>query len=378
LADRILAWDPSTGILRAEAGLSLAKIRELFLPRGWFSPVSTGTRHVTLGGMVAADVHGKNHHVAGTFGRHLRALKIRTGDGRVLEIGPHTHADLFYATQGGMGLTGHVLEVEVQLERVPSPWLLQESQRYGSLREVIAALREASARWPMTVAWIDTSATGKNAGRGIVAGGRWATPDEAPSHPPKLKRSVKLPFDLPSGLVNPTTIRWLNAFWYRWHPRRPTRRIVHPEPFFWPLDGVEAWNRAFGRRGFTQYQCVLPDAELYLPLLEIFRAHGGCSFVTVFKDCGDEARGQLSFPLRGTSLALDIPIFADGRTPKLCHAMNDFVLAHGGRIYLAKDAFTTPEQFAKMYPRLDEWRTIRDRYDPEHRLSSAQAQRVGL
>ena len=377
-ADRILAWDPDTGVLRAEAGLSLGALREVFLARGWFTPVSTGTRFVTLGGMVASDVHGKNHHVAGCIGRHVRALRIRTGDGRVREASPEEHPDLFWATQGGMGLTGHVLEVELALERLPSPWILQESERFGTLAEVIVALREASATWPMTMAWIDTSAKGERAGRGIVIRGRWATAEEAPKDPPKPKRSVAFPIDLPSGLLNTRTIGWANAFWYRLHGRRMKRKIVHPEPFFWPLDGIEAWNRAFGRRGFTQYQCVLPQAELYLPLLRIFQREGGCSFVTVFKDCGEEGQGHLSFPRPGTSLALDIPIFADGRTQRLCQALNDYVVAQGGRIYLAKDAFTTAEHFRQMYPRLPEWQEIRRRYDPDGRLDSAQARRLEL
>lgn len=378
LADRILAWDPATGVLRAEAGLSLRALREIFLARGWFTPVSTGTGHVTLGGMVASDVHGKNHHVAGCFGRYVRALRIRTGDGRVLEATEREHEDLFFATQGGMGLTGHVLEVEVQLERVPSPWIYEQSERHDSLAGVIAALREAGKTWPMTVAWIDTSIRGARAGRGIVARGRWAEPGEAPEAPPKVKRSVRFPIDLPSGLVNPRTIGWANSFWYRMHGRRPKQHVVHPEKFFWPLDGIDAWNRAFGRRGFTQYQCVLPEPGLYLELLEIFQRGGGCSFVTVFKDCGDAGPGHLSFPRPGTSLALDIPIFADGRTPRLCQALNDYVVNNGGRIYLAKDAFTNPEDFRRMYPRLPEWQAIRRRYDPEGRIDSAQARRLGL
>jgi decaprenylphospho-beta-D-ribofuranose 2-oxidase len=377
-ADRILAWDPDTGVLRAEAGFSLGALREVFLPRGWFTPVSTGTRFVTLGGMVASDVHGKNHHVAGCIGRHVRAIRVRTGDGRLREASAEEHPDLFFATQGGMGLTGHVLEVELKLDRVPSPWILQESERFGSLAEVITALRDASAAWPMTMAWIDTSARGERAGRGIVIRGRWATPEEAPREAPRPKRSIAFPFDLPSGLMNPRTIGWANAVWYRLHGRKMKRRIVHPEPFFWPLDGIEHWNRAFGKRGFTQYQCVLPSAELYLPLLDIFQREGGCSFVTVFKDCGAEGQGHLSFPRPGTSLALDIPIAPDGRTERLCQALGEYVVGSGGRIYLAKDAFTSAEHFARMYPRLDEWREIRRRYDPERRLDSAQAQRLGL
>lgn len=377
-ADRILAWNPETGVLRAEAGLSLATIRQLFVGEGWFTPVSPGTRHVTLGGMVAADIHGKNHHVAGCFGAHVRALKMRTGDGRLLEVGPHSHPELFQATQGGMGLTGHILEVEIQLDRIPSPWIYEESRRHGCLADVIEDLRQASDAFPMTVAWIDTSARGDVAGRGIVMRGRWATPDEAPKDPPKVKGAITFPFNLPSGLVNPTTIRMMNTFWFHKHGARPKQHIVHPETYFWPLDGIGLWNRAFGRRGFTQYQCVLPDAEAYPQMLEIFRREGGCSFVTVFKDCGDQGDGHLSFPMKGTSLALDIPMRRDGKTQRLCQALNEYVVAHGGRIYLAKDAFTTPEHFRAMYPRLTQWQEVVAAYDPEHRIDSAQGHRLQL
>jgi decaprenylphospho-beta-D-ribofuranose 2-oxidase len=379
LADRILAFDETTGVLRAEAGFRLSTLRELLLPRGWFTPVSPGTRHVTLGGMVAADIHGKNHHVAGCFGRHVRALRIRTGDGVEREIGPEHERELFLATLGGMGLTGHVLEVEVQLERVPTPWIYEESERRPNLESVIEGLAEASAAWPMTVAWIDTSARGSAMGRGIVMRGRWAKPEEAPKEAPKLKHGIRVPFDFPSGLVNPFTIRLLNAAYYRVHPRGMRRHVVNPETYFWLLDALDEWNRGFGRRGFTQFQCVLPSsAKLYREMLELFQRMGGCSFVTVFKDCGEAGEGLLSFPQRGTTLAVDIPMRKDDGTQKLVRAMIDKAIENGGRVYLAKDAFATPEQFRKMYPRLDEWLAIRHKYDPEGKLRSAQGVRLGL
>ncbi len=379
LADRILAFDESTGVVRAEAGLSLGTLREVFLSRGWFTPVSTGTRHVTLGGMVAADVHGKNHHVAGCLGRHVRALRIRTGDGEVREIGPTREPELFHATTGGMGLTGHVLEVELALERVPTPWIYEETERRPNLEAVIEGLAEAREQWPMTVAWIDTSARGAKVGRGIVMRGRWATKEEAPAGAPPVKRGIRVPFDFPSGLVNPFTIKLLNAAYYRMHPRRMRKHVVSPEVFFWQLDALDLWNRGFGRRGFTQVQCVLPSsAKLFRELLERFRELGGCSFVTVFKDCGEAGEGMLSFPQRGTTLAVDVPMRKDGGTEKLCAAMIEMVVANGGRVYLAKDAFATAEQFRQMYPRWEEWDAIRRRYDPEGRLRSAQGQRLGL
>lgn len=379
-ADRILAFDRQTGVLRAEAGLSLGTLRALLLPEGWFTPVSPGTRHVTLGGMVAADIHGKNHHVAGCFGRHVQGLRMRVGDGRVLEVRPEgEHAELFHATTGGMGLTGHILEVQFKLDKVPSPWIYEESQRCANLTEVIAALGDASAEWPMTVAWVDTSARGDQAGRGIVLRGRWATRDEAPASPPPVTSAVTFPFDLPSGLVNPWTIGVMNRFWYHWHGAKPRQHVVNPDKYFWPLDGIDRWNRAFGRRGFTQYQCVMPtSAKLYREFLTRFQDGGGCSFVTVFKDCGEAGPGPLSFPQRGTSMTLDIPLTKDGSTERLCHQLDEFVVANGGRIYLAKDAFTTADSFRKMYPRLAEWQAVRRRYDPEARLRSAQSQRLQL
>lgn len=377
-ADRIVAFDERTGVLRAEAGLSLGALREIFLPRNFFSPVSTGTRFVTLGGMVASDVHGKNHHVAGCIGRHLRALSIRTGDGRVLEATPEQHADLFYAAQGGMGLMGHVLEVELTMARLPSPWIYEETQRIGSLAGVIEALREASASWPMTVAWVDTSAKGGKVGRGIVGRGRWAEPDEAPRKPPRVKPTIDLPFSLPSGLVGPATIAIANAAWYAKHGSRPRKHVVHPEAFYWPLDGIGSWNRAYGHRGFAQYSCVLPDAQLYVEFLEIFRRNGGSSFVTVFKDCGDQGEGPLSFPLRGTSIALDIPLRGVEQMQRLHRELNAYVIANGGRIYLAKDAFTTADEFARMYPRLPSFVQTKRKYDPEGRIDSAQARRLGI
>ncbi len=379
LADRILAFDPATGVLRAEAGLSLATLREVFLPRGWFTPVSPGTRHVTLGGMVAADVHGKNHHVAGCFGQHVRALRLRTGDGVIHEVGPEREPELFHATLGGMGLTGHVLELEVALERIPSPWIYEETEPQPHLEAVVESLREASASWPMTVAWIDTSARGARAGRGIVMRGRWAEPDEAPREPPRVKSSLRVPFDFPSGMLNPLTIGVLNTLFFHKHPRRRVKRVVHPESYFWPLDILDQWNRGFGRRGFAQFQCVLPSSvELYRELLARFQRMGGCSFVTVFKDCGEAGPGMLSFPQPGTSLALDIPIRKDGGTARLVQSLNDMVVANGGRVYLAKDAFATAEQFQAMYPRWQEWAAIRRRHDPQGRLRSAQGQRLGL
>jgi FAD/FMN-containing dehydrogenase len=376
-ADRILAFDPERGVLRAEAGLSLRALNEIFPARGWASPVSPGTQYVTLGGMVASDVHGKNHHVAGTFGEYVRALRMRVGDGRVLEIDEASEPELFRATLGGMGLTGHVLEVEVQLERIPSFWIRGRSERVNDLDELLAALAAASARSPFAAAWVDASARGAALGRGVVTSGRYAEANEAPPEPPRLRERIAVPFDLPGWFLAPWTIRPFNLLWFHAH-RGHGDRIVHPQSFFYPLDGVRHWNRLYGRRGMVQYQCVVPargDGGVFRRLLEVVSRMGGASPVSVIKDCGAEGKGTLSFPMPGMSLALDLPWRA-GHTQALVDALNELVIQAGGRIYLTKDALTRRAHFAAMEPRLARWNEVRRKWDPERTLSSALAQRL--
>jgi FAD/FMN-containing dehydrogenase len=375
LADRLLEFDPATGRLRAEAGVSLETLNHVFWPRGFTTPVSPGTQYVTLGGMVASDVHGKNHHVAGCFGEYVRALRMRVADGRILEVSESEERALFRATLGGMGLTGHLLEVEMDLQRIPTPWILRESTSHPDFESTLRALSEASAHWPMTMAWIDTTSRGRALGRGVVIVGRWAQPGEAPDAPPAPRPRIAVPPIFPSGLVNARTLRLLNSGYYAVMSRRTGRSIEHPETFFYPLDMLLHWNRGYGRRGFVQYQVVLPEAGAFRGLLELFQSLGGASLVTVLKDCGDAGIGTLSFPKRGTSLALDIPM-QGARTQRLFDELNEYALEHDGRIYLTKDALTRPEHFRAMYPALDEWQAVRDKWDPEHRLRSAQSVRL--
>ena len=377
-ADRILAFDSETGVLRAEAGFSLRALNEIFPARGWTTPVSPGTQYVTLGGMVASDVHGKNHHVAGCVGEHVRAMRIRVGDGRVLEIDDGSEPELFRATLGGMGLTGHVLEVELQLERIPSFWIWGRSERVRDLDELLATLAAASARSPFAAAWVDVTARGTALGRGIVTSGRYAEPHEAPANPPQLLERFAVPFELPNGFVAPWSIRLFNLLWFHKHGAGAREHIVHPQPFFYPLDQVRHWNRLYGRRGMVQYQCVIPtraDRGLFRRLLEVVSRLGGASPVSVIKDCGAEGRGMLSFPMPGMSLALDLPYRA-GATELLVDALNELVIEAGGRIYLTKDALTRREHFAAMEPRLAGWNQVRRKWDPERRLSSALAERL--
>ncbi len=378
LADRLLAFDPETGWLRAEAGLSLAKLHARFLRRGWSSPVAPGTEHVTLGGMLAADVHGKNHHRAGSFGEHVRALRMRVADGRILEVTEESEPELFRATLGGMGLTGHVLEVELRLERIPSPWIAEERERVGSLDELVAKLRVASSEWPFTVAWVDALARGAKLGRGSVIRGRWADPHEAPAALPRRRFSPALPFDLPSFAWSRPSMRVFNALYHGRHGRGMRRRIVAPGPFFHPLDNIRDWNRAYGRRGMTQYQVVLPRESSDTALRRLFEilAHSGeGTFLCVVKDFGREGKGLLSFPRAGLTLSVDLPV-RGARTQALVDALNEIVIEAGGRVYLAKDAFTRPEHFRAMESRLPAFLEVRRKWDPEGRLASAQSVRL--
>ncbi len=377
LADRILAFDDATGRVRAEAGLSLAELNRLFVPRGWFVPVTPGTKFVTLGGMVASDVHGKNHHRDGCFGEHVRALRVRVASDDVVDCGPHRHPDLFCASIGGMGLTGHILEVEFEMRRIPGRWLHMESARVGSIDEFLDALARAAGQWPMTMGWIDCLSRGTSLGRGILMAGRWATREEVDRPPPRPPPDHALPWELPNWALNRLSARAFNALYYRTHLRRRVQRLVGPDPFFYPLDAVRHWNRAYGSRGFTQYQCVLPRAAGSAAVREFLRCvtRLGCaSPLCVIKDCGPQGRGLLSFPMEGTSIAVDMAVSPD--VQRVVDRLNEVVIALGGRIYLTKDRFTRPEHFRAMEPRLDAFLAVRERWDPRRRLRTAQSVRL--
>lgn len=376
LANRLLTFDASTGIVRAEAGMQLVDLNNWSLPRGWFTPVTPGTHFVTLGGMVAADVHGKNHHCNGCFGEHVTALRMRIADGRIIECSDDHEPELLRATLGGMGLTGHILEVEFRLQRIPSPWIWGESDRYDDLDVLIDHLKAAGEHWPYTVCWVDCQNTGARLGRGVLMRGRWAEPHEAPAAPPQPKPDLAVPFVVP-GLPLQTGVKLFNRLYYTMHGRRTHRGIQNPHWFFYPLDVIGEWNRLYGRRGFTQYQCVLPlagERSIHKRFLQRLAAGGG-AVLCVMKDCGAEGKGMLSFPKPGISFALDIPN-RGAPTQALVDALDELVIAAGGRVYLAKDAFTRGENFRRMEPRLDAWQRVRRQWDPEGRLRSAQSVRV--
>jgi FAD/FMN-containing dehydrogenase len=378
LGDRLLSFDEQTGVLRAQAGLSLEALKRTFLNRGWFTPVSPGTQYVTLGGMVASDIHGKNHHIAGTIGRHVRSLKMRVADGRIVTCSREEHPDLFLATQGGMGLTGHILEVELTLQRIDSPWIWRESIRMPHLDEMLDALEASAEHWPQTVCWVDTLATGRSLGRGILMRGRWATPVEARPYPPREPLSPVVPIYAPEWALNDTTMKVFNNAYYWKQPMRHTEGVVSPQSWFYPLDAIQHWNRAYGHRGFTQHQCVLPRSEgrdAVRRYVELLSRLGGSGFLCVIKDCGPSDEGLLSFPMEGTSVALDLPV--KDHIQELIDTLNRFVLDHGGRIYLTKDAYTRREHFEAMEgARLERFHEVRRSWDPDAQLRSALSVRL--
>ncbi len=359
--DRFIAFDPQSGILRCEAGVTLAEILALVVPMGWFLPSTPGTRLVTVGGAVANDVHGKNHHALGSFGHHILALELWRSDGSVIECRPEDDNDWFSATVGGLGLTGLIRWVELQLMPIRNPWMWVERQRFANLEEFWTLNRQAEADWPYTVAWIDCLARGEARGRGILlAGQHAATQTKLPTFKEGSKR---IPIDPPFSLVNGLSLRAFNALYYR-QPVKPQGALTHYLPYFYPLDAIENWNRIYGRRGFYQYQCVIPPREAEAAtaaLLDTTAKHGEGSFLAVLKTFGNRpSLGMLSFPRPGTTLALDFPNRGD-KTMQLLNEMDAIVRETGGALYPGKDARMSSNLFQSGYP---QWEVFSKYIDP--------------
>ena len=381
--NRFLAFDPETGVLECEAGASVHDILQFALPRGWMLPVTPGTRFVTVGGAIAADVHGKNHHRDGTFARFVDEITLLTPGEGVLRCSATENADVFWATAGGMGLTGPILAARFRLRRVESAWMRVDQVRARDLEGALDGFARADAGYPYSVAWIDCLAGGRSLGRSVLMLG-----DHAPAA--ALPRSVRdplarpargrpgVPFALPSAALNRFTVAAFNAAYHATH-RDTAGRMVPLDTFFYPLDAVAEWNRLYGRRGFVQFQAAVPTeggAQALAALLERISRSRRPSFLAVLKRLGAANPGLLSFPIAGYTLALDLPASAGIR--EFVHGLNRLALDHGGRVYLAKDAVLDAETFAAMHPRLPEFQAMRRRLDPEGRLSSSLARRVGI
>ena len=380
---RVIDFDPASGQLTCEAGTLLSDILETFLPRGWFPPVTPGTKFVTIGGMIAADVHGKNHHLAGSFGAHLDWLDLALADGRVLRCSPQENAELFAATCGGMGLTGVILRASFRLLPVETRLIRQETLRARGIDEAMAVFEESQG-WTYSVAWIDCLSSGAALGRSILTRGEHATrgdvPDRAAPLDPPRQRVLRVPVDFPSIALNRWSVRAFNALYYR--QNRPGTRLIDLEPFFYPLDAILEWNRIYGASGLFQYQCVLPLAASHAGLrllLDRIAASGAGSFLSVLKRFGAQRAtpwaGLLSFPMEGYTLALDFR--ATQANLRLAEDLDAIVADHGGRLYLAKDARMSPAML-RFYPQLERFRAVRAAVDPGGKFASAQSRRLGL
>jgi FAD/FMN-containing dehydrogenase len=381
--NRFLAFDAQEGVLECEAGVSLAEILQYFLPRGFFLPVTPGTKFVTVGGAIAADVHGKNHHQDGTFGNFVLDFKLLTPKGETLCCSPDSNSEVFWATLGGMGLTGVILSARIRLRPVQSAYVLVDYQKAKNLEDALARMTESDVHYQYSVAWIDCLAAGRHMGRAVLMRGNHARASELPASirkplaEPHLRRWT-LPCDFPSLALNSVTVRAFNSFYYSVY-RNATRQLVALEKFFYPLDAIHHWNRLYGRRGFVQYQVALPlegGLEGMKEVLTRLARSRRASFLAVLKRFGKSNRGLLSFPIQGYTLALDLPV-TRGLLPFL-HELDRVVLNYGGRIYLAKDAIMTSQSFAAMYPKLEQFKAIKSQLDPGGLLSSSQARRLAL
>lgn len=363
--DRYIAFDPATGVIDLEAGVLLGELIDLTLPNGWFPAVTPGTRWVTVGGAIANDVHGKNHHRAGSFGNHVLDLELLRSDGTVLHCSPTAHADRFAATIGGLGLTGLIRRARLQLKRVAGPWLRGDSQRFGSLGEFFAIAAESERDWEYTVAWLDCSATGGQLGRGIFIRGNHAPAQVAATAQAPGSGRLRLPFTPPVSAVNSLSLRAFNTLYFHRPSAVAQDALWHYRPFFYPLDAIVDWNRMYGPRGFYQYQCVLPQAgavEVLTDMLRRIGASGLGSFLVVLKTFGEQpSRGLLSFPRPGVTLALDFPNRGE-RTLALLEALDALTLAAGGAVYPAKDARMSAAAFQQYFPG---WQAFAGHVDPK-------------
>ncbi len=358
--DRFIAFDRERGVLRCEAGVLLADVLALIVPQGWFLPVTPGTQYVTIGGAIANDVHGKNHHRAGSFGCHVRRLELLRSDGTRIECGPDSNREWFAATVGGLGLTGLITWAEIQLVPIHNPFVLARAWRFTGLDEFWALNAAAERSHAYTVAWVDCFARGADLGRGVYFAG-----DHAPSQgvlPSYRSRRRRLPFDTPFSFVNAPSVRIFNLFYYH-RPWRSYPVPVHYQSFFYPLDGIEQWHRLYGRKGFYQYQCVLPQScerEALKALLTEIARDGQGSFLAVLKTFGSiRSPGLLSFPREGVTLALDFPNRGE-RLRRLFERLDKVVMEAGGAIYPAKDARMPPALFRRGFPAWEDFLRFRD------------------
>ncbi len=381
--DHFLEFDETAGMLTCEAGVSLESIVETFAPRGWFPMITPGTKFVTVGGCIANDIHGKAHHAQGCFSNCVERMTVMLGNGEVVACSREENADLFWASFGGMGLLGIILTATIQLRKIETTYFHQKSIRANNLEGMLAALDENDHTFPYSVATLDVLATGPHLGRGVLTVGDHAAladlPPKLAANPLRVsgKPKIGVPFDLPELTLNPLTIRLVNAVIQR--IQASAAPLGHYEAFFYPLDKIAQWNRGYGRRGFTQYQFVIPFENGLAQMRKILTAilsSGELPFLNVLKRLGKESGGILSFPREGYTFAIDFPVRQS--TPALLRRLDSMVIDAGGRIYLGKDSYTDAPTFRTMYPEIDQWLAIKRKYDPDGVFTSNLGRRVGL
>ncbi|MBD2859388.1 FAD-binding oxidoreductase [Spongiibacter sp. KMU-158] len=368
--DRFIAFDPDTGVLECQAGVTLQEVLDLTVSQGWFLAVTPGTRFATVGGAIANDVHGKNHHSAGSFGHHVISLELVRSDGEILTCSLEENPLWFQATLGGLGLTGLIASVRLQLLAIESPWMRVVSQRFANLSEFWELNKSMEANWPYTVAWVDCLAKGANLGRGVYYAAKhldahsFQSSESLTPKPLSREKTLTFPLDSPISLVNNLSLRAFNSLYFR-KPVEPLGGFAHYVPYFYPLDAIRHWNRIYGRKGFYQYQCVLPpqtSVDGINAMLQAISKSGQGSFLAVLKTFGERpAAGMLSFPRPGATLALDFPN-REGHTQSLFETLDSIVHEAGGALYPAKDARMPAELFRQAFPA---WEQFAHYIDPQ-------------
>ncbi|MEO5901926.1 MAG: FAD-binding oxidoreductase [Ilumatobacteraceae bacterium] len=377
--------DADSGTITVSAGVSLDELLSVVVPRGFFVAVLPGTRHVSVGGAIASDIHGKNHHLDGSFGNHVLSMRLLLADGSVADLAPDLRPELFWATVGGMGLTGIVVDATLRLLPIETGRMSVDTDRLANLDAVFAAMAEGDHRYRYSVAWIDLMAKGAHLGRSVLTRADHATAAQLPPGTTEplayaSRQLVSVPRIVPpGGLLNHTSIAAFNELWFHKAPRHRVGQLQSPGMYFCPLDLVGHWNRLYGRRGMLQYQFVVPFGaeETMRKVIERLVSSGTASFLAVLKRFGEANPAPLSFPAPGWTLALDVPAGA-AVLGEMLHELDDVVLDAGGRHYFAKDSHTTPGTIRRGYPRLDEWRAVRDSVDPGRVWRSDLARRLEL
>jgi FAD/FMN-containing dehydrogenase len=380
--DKVLSFDTAAGIFECQAGLTLDKVLEVIVPSGWFLPVTPGTKFITVGGAVASDVHGKNHHVDGAFSAHVIEMDVMLSDGQVVTCSAAHNDELFWATCGGMGLTGIITRVKFDLKKIESSYIRQKQVKAKNLDEVLRLFDEYK-HYTYSVAWIDCLQKGADFGRSILILGEHASLEDLDAEkrkdPLKLpkKRQIAFPFNLPSFALNQFTVKLFNMLYYAKNTRKEINNVVSYEPFFYPLDAVLHWNRGYGKKGFVQYQFVLPleSREGLEKILKRISDEGLGSFLAVLKVFGKQD-DLISFPTEGYTLALDFPV--RDNLFSFLNELDQLVLQYKGRIYLSKDARMKPEIFWSSYPNAQKFADLIKKFNPQSRISSVQARRLNI